>query len=202
MATAGRQSRATQPPYGTKRTNRTCCTRSALTQSRYLEFRLVKSGGDLFVASAFTVVAARTKIYGPTRWGRPVCAPDLQGRMVLIIIVGPPWYPLTTPPPPTATPTPTPTPTPAARLRGRAGCRGNRSGQGGYPGGGADSRSHCAETPKHRDRHTCDGLSQQLGRSLCSSASVRGHQNAISHSALLTFASSSRLHGWIPPQQS
>ena len=112
--------------------------------------------------------------------------------MVLVVVVVPPRYPLTAPPPPTATPTPTPTPTP--RFCGRAGRRGNRSGQGGYADGGSDGcsdrRSHRADTPKHNDRHSCDGLSQQLARSLCFSASVRGRENAISHSAYPSFLSS------------
>jgi hypothetical protein len=90
---------------------------------------------------------------------------------------------------------PAPTaPTPATRLCGRARRRSNRSGQGGCtngrPDGGADGRSDSADAPKESDRHSCDGLSQQLARSLGFSGGVRGRQNAISHSAHPSFLSS------------
>ena len=97
-------------------------------------------------------------------------------RRMVLPPVPEPW---TTPPAPTATTT-----TITVRFCGRAGRRGNRSGQGGYTDGGSDGcsdrRSNSADAPKHRNRHSCDGFSQQPAR--C--------QNAISHSAHPSFLSS------------
>jgi hypothetical protein len=67
--------------------------------------------------------------------------------------------PRTTPAAPATTTT-----TPAARLCGRAGRRGNRGSQRGHADGRADGRTHRADAPKQRNRHRCDGLSQQLAR--------------------------------------
>jgi len=102
------------------------------------------------------------------------------------------------PPPPATTAPPTTTAAATtARLSRRAGRRGNRGSQGGYADGRTDGRAHRADAPKHRNRHSCDGLSQQLAR--C--------QKAFHHSAHPSFLSS-HLHfkhaicetlGWIPP---
>jgi hypothetical protein len=111
-------------------------------------------------------------------------------RMVLIPPVPKPW---TTSTAPTTTTTTT-----TARVCGRARRRGNRSGQGGHANCGSNGRPDSADTPKHRDRRSCDDLSQQAAR--C--------QNAISHSAHPSFLSS-HLHfkqaicetlGWNPPR--
>ena len=91
-------------------------------------------------------------------------------------MVLPPPPPATAPPP--ATPTATATATaPAVRHCYRAGRCGNRSGQCGDADGGSDRRSHRADAPKHRNRHSCDGLGQRC-------------QNPISHSAHPSFLSS------------
>lgn len=87
-------------------------------------------------------------------------------------------------PPPTATPpattTTTATTAPAARLCCRAGRCGNRGGQRSDADGRSDRRSHRADAPKHRNRNSCDGLSQQPAR--C--------QKTLHHSAHPSFLSS------------
>jgi hypothetical protein len=125
---------------------------------------------------------------GPIPADRPVA---LFKRRMVLIPAGPPVpEPWTTPIPPMAMPM---TITPAVRLCGRARRRSDGSGQGGYADGGSDGGSdgsHSADTPKQSDRHSCDGTSQQLARCLWFSASARGCQHAISHSAHPSFHSS------------
>ena len=114
--------------------------------------------------------AGRAKKKRADPWDRPVAF--FKGLMVL-----PPVPPPLTTATPTATTTTT---TPTARLGGRAGGCGNRSGQCGDADGRSDRRSHRADAPKHRNRYSCDGLSQQLAR--C--------QKTFHHSAHPSFLSS------------
>jgi hypothetical protein len=105
---------------------------------------------------AFFLVRIKTETGRPGGSARRI----LQSRLLLPPPIRPPVpEPWTTPVPPTPIPTPT---TPTARFCGRACRRRNRSGQGGYADSGSDRRSHGADAPKHRNRHSCDDLSQQL----------------------------------------